>query len=168
MQTAASRKRFLAAAGGSATLLLAACGGSKQETTPGGSNANTGAGLGTDQFGKGDVGILSYALTLEYLEADFYGKAIASNKLSGQPLALFRSFQAHELRHIATLETAIAGLGGKLPRKLTGRFQLTDQASILQIGSTLENTGADAYLDQVAHLSSKALAATLLSIHTVE
>jgi hypothetical protein len=168
MQTAASRKRFLAAAGGSATLLLAACGGSKQQPTPGGSNPNTGAGLGTDQFGKGDVGVLGYALTLEYLESDFYAKALASGKLSGQAAAVARSFHADELQHVATLEAAIRQLGGQPPKRPKTQFQLTDQTSILQLASTLEGAGADAYLDQLARIQSKSLLSTALSIHTVE
>jgi hypothetical protein len=168
MQTAASRKRFLAAAGGSATLLLAACGGTKKQSTPGGSNPNTGAGLGTDQFGKGDIGVLGYALTLEYLEADFYGKALASGKLSGQAAALARTFHGHELQHVATLEAAIRQLGGQPPARPKTQFQLTDQKSILAVASTLEGVGADAYLDQLGRLESKALLSTALSIHTVE
>jgi len=168
METTASRKRFLAAAGGSVTLALAACGSSKQQPTPGGSNPNTGAGLGTDQFGKGDIGVLGYALTLEYLEADFYAKALASGKLSGQAAAFARSFHADELQHIATLEAAIRGIGGQPPKRPKTQFQLTDQTSILQVASTLEGMGADAYLAQVARFESKSLLSTALTIHTVE
>src|SRR4051812_43663979 len=96
----ASRRRFLQRAGGagaagSFALFLAACGKKKQTLTPGGSNPKTGAGLGTDRFGKGDRGIAIYALTLEYIESDFYSKAIASGKLKGPVLEMAKRFGAH-------------------------------------------------------------------------
>src|SRR3954452_20426263 len=88
----ASRRRFLKGVGGTAAagsfaLFLAACGGSnKTELTPGGSDPKTGAGAGTDRYGPGDLGIAIYALTLEYIETDFYAKAIASGQLKGKLL----------------------------------------------------------------------------------
>jgi hypothetical protein len=165
----ASRRGFLAGgAAGAAALALAACGSSTEQTTPGGSNPNTAAGLGTDQFGKGDLGIVGYALAIEYLEAEFYARAAASGKLSGQAQTLARAFETQERQHVATLEQAVSRLGGTPPPKPKGQFQLTDQASILRIASTLETLGADAYLGQVSRVSDKALFATLLSIHTVE
>jgi Ferritin-like domain len=165
---AASRKGFLAGAGTAVALGLAACGSSKESSTPGGSNPNTAAGLGTDQFGRGDRGILGYLLTLEYLEADFYMLAVTSGKLSGQALTLARAFEAQERQHVAALTHAIGGLGGSPPPRPKGQFQLTDQASILRIASNLETLGADAYLGELSRVSNKALLPTLLSIHTVE
>ena len=43
--------------------------------TPAGAMAASGKGRPPASFGKGDIGILNYALTLEYLEAAFYNEA---------------------------------------------------------------------------------------------
>src|SRR4051812_30072782 len=83
-----SRKRFLKAVGGTGAAgalaaMLAACGQKKVKPTPGGSDPNTAAGTGTDQYGRGDLGIARYAVTLEYVEVDFYDQAVKSGKLTG-------------------------------------------------------------------------------------
>ena len=168
-----SRRGFLRAGGvtagaGALGVFLAACGSSSEKPTLGGANPNTGAGLGTDKFGKGDVGVLGYLLTLEYLESDFYAKAIASGTLSPRTLAVAKTFGAEEAQHVATLENAIRGLGGSLPPKITGNFQISGDTAFLQTASTLEHTGADAYLDQISRVSSRGVQATIISIHTVE
>lgn len=169
----ASRRRFLsglggAGAAGSFALFLAACGSSKKKTTPGGSNPNTGAGAGTDQFGKGDVGIAIYALTLEHLETDFYAKVVQSGTLSGRPLELAKRFGAQEQEHVKALEAAIGQLGGSPPAAPKTQFTLGTPKEILQMAVTFENLGAAAYLGQANRIQSKDLLGAALSIHTVE
>src|SRR3954471_13118201 len=94
----ASRKRFLKAVGGTAAAglfasVLAACGSDEEpKPTPGGSNPNTAAGVGTDQYGKGDLGIARYAVTLEMIEVDFYEQPLSSGKLTGRPADISRRF----------------------------------------------------------------------------
>jgi rubrerythrin len=123
---------------------------------------------GTEQFGKGDLGILGYALTLEYLETDFYAKAAKSGKLSGKALGVAKEFGQEEAEHVKVLEGTIKKLGGNLPPKPTGKFPLKDQASILKLAATVENLGAAAYLGQAANIESKEVLAAALSIHSVE
>ena len=86
-----SRRRFLAVGGGSAGLaaFLAACGGDS-DTTMTTDSMGSGGGSETAQFGKGDVGILNYALTLEYLETAFYTQVLKNKVLSGPTLRFAR------------------------------------------------------------------------------
>jgi rubrerythrin len=169
----ASRRRFLRGVGGTAAagsfaLFLAACGSKKEQTTPGGSNPKTGAGLGTDRYGKGDLGIAIFALVLEYIETDFYSKVLASGKLTGRAQALAQRFGDQERQHVAALEAAVGNLGGKLPDRPVTKFTLTTPTAILQQAVTFENLGAGAYLGQASRIQSKELLAAALSIHSVE
>ena len=60
----------------------------------------------TEQFGKGDVGILNYALTLEYLETAFYADVVKSGLFKGSDLATIRKFGSEEAEHVAALTAA--------------------------------------------------------------
>jgi hypothetical protein len=170
----ASRRRFLknlggTAAAGSFALFLAACGSSKKTPlTPGGSNPKTGAGTGTDRYGPGDLGIAIYALTLEYIETDFYAKVIQSGKLTGPLLNMAKRFGNQESQHVQALEAFVTGQGGKLPTRPKTTFALPSAAAALQQAVTLENLGASAYLGQADRIVSKDLLAAALSIHSVE
>lgn len=169
----ASRRRFLArmgsvSAAGSFALFLAACGSKKEETTPGGSNPKTGAGTGTDRYGKGDLGIAIFALNLEYIETDFYDKAIASGKLSGRVLDMAKRFRAQEAQHVAALEAYVSQNGGTAPKRPQTKFSLATPAEILQQAVTFENLGASAYLGQADRIKDVQLLGAALTIHSVE
>jgi hypothetical protein len=170
----ASRRRFLKAVGGTGAagalaVLISACGGKKQsQLTPGGSNKNTGAGVGTDQYGAGDLGIARYALTLEYIESMFYAAVLQSGRLSGRAQNLARRFGSQEDQHVKALEGAVQKLGGQPPAKPQPKFQLGSPKGILQTALALEGLGAAAYLAQADRIKDKELLAAALSIHTVE
>jgi rubrerythrin len=172
-----SRKRFLTAIGGTGAtaafgLFLAACGSSSKSSSNSTSTStatqSSAAASPTDMFGKGDLGILGYALTLEYLETDFYKKAAASGKLSGKALDVAKQFGAEEAQHVQALEGAIKKAGGKLPPKPVGKFPLKSQSSILKLAATVENLGAAAYLGQAGRIKDKEVLAAALAIHSVE
>src|SRR5436305_6653733 len=134
-----SRKRFLGALGGAGAVaafgtVLAACGSSKtsSSSTTTSTQQAMPAKSPTDMFGKGDLGIVGYALTLEYLEAQFYKAAAASGKLSGKVLNVAKQFGDEEMQHVQALEAALKKAGGKLPAKPKGKFPLKDQKSILK------------------------------------
>jgi hypothetical protein len=170
---ASSRKRFLKAVGGTGAagalaVLIAACGEKKVEPTPGGSNPNTGAGVGTDRYGQGDVGIVRYALTLEYIESMFYAAVVQSGKLSGRAGELVKRFGAQENQHVKALEGAVQKLGAQPPAKPKPKFALDNEKLILENALALEGLGASAYLAQADRIQDKELLAAALSIHTVE
>jgi hypothetical protein len=117
---------------------------------------------------SGDVGILNFALTLEYLEADFYnvkGKAIA---LSGEARKYAREFGAEEAAHVTALTAAIKQLGGKPVAKPTFVFPATSEKTFLALASVLENTGVGAYNGAAPSLKSKAVLASAGSIVQIE
>jgi hypothetical protein len=164
----ASRKAFLRTLGGGAaaaslTLALAACGKKKA-----GGNQVGGAGVGTAQYGQGDAGIVNFALSLEYLEADFYRLAIESGNLSGRALELAKQFGGTEQKHVLTLESMLRDLGGRPAPRPKVSFTLDNRDTILATMSQLESIGVSAYLGQADRIQSKQVLAAALSIHSVE
>jgi hypothetical protein len=115
-----------------------------------------------------DVGILNFALTLEYLETDFYQVKGKSVGLSGQAKALATSFGDEEAEHVAALTQAINQSGGKPVKKPTFAFPVTNQAGFLNLAYVLENIGVGAYNGAGPSLSDKALLAAAGSIVQVE
>ena len=57
--------------------------------------------------GNGDIDILNFALTLEYLETDFYNEKGKTVGLSGEAKTLARMFGDEEAEHVAALTKAI-------------------------------------------------------------
>jgi rubrerythrin len=120
------------------------------------------------QSGGGDLDILNFALTLEYLEAAFYKDALAKAKLSGEAKKLAKEIGQHEAQHVAALTGAIKKMGGTPVAQPTAAFPLTDQASFLKLAQTFEDTGVSAYNGAGPSLSSKELLAVAGSIVQVE
>ncbi len=176
-EDATSRKKFLRQAGGtgiaaSLGAFIAACGGDSSMTSSqkpaATSTATAMMGGGTEQFGKGDLGIANYALTLEYLEADFYAKVANSGMLKGKLLDTARRFGNEEQAHVDALIALIKKAGGKPASKPEATFPLDDEKSILKLAATVENLGANAYLGQAGNIQDKEILAAALSIHSVE
>lgn len=155
---AVSRRKFMALAGGSAAAaaFMAACG------------SDSSAAGETSQFGDGDVGILNYALTLEYLQAAFYADAVKSGLFPGNVKRGLARFGEEEEEHAFSLIKAIERLDGEPGAKPETKFSLETEKGTLETASTLENIGAAAYLGQLPHIESNSVLATVLSIHSVE
>jgi rubrerythrin len=164
-----SRRKFMALTGGSAAAaaFLAACGSSGGTTTTTASQSTSGSSE-TEQFGKGDIGILNYALTLEYLETAFYADVVKSGLFKGAELAAIKKFGSEEAEHVAALTAAVKGLGGKPAPEPKTEFPLESAKSVLELAGTVENLGAAAYLGQAANIISPEVLASALAIHSVE
>jgi rubrerythrin len=118
--------------------------------------------------GASDVEIARYALTLEYLESDFYARAVASKLFVGRRLQIFETFAQQEARHVEELTTTVGKLGGRTVQRPRAAFSFKNSTVVLKIAQRVENLGAAAYLGQMDQVRSKELLALLLSIHSVE
>lgn len=165
-----SRRRFLAVGGGSAGLaaFLAACGDDSGTTMTDTTSMGGGGGSETAKFGKGDVGILNYALTLEYLETAFYADVVKSGLFKGADLETIRKFGREEAEHVKALTAAVKGMGGKPAPEPKTEFPLDSAKSVLELAGTVENLGAAAYLGQAPNIKSPEVLASALAIHSVE
>jgi hypothetical protein len=172
------RKKFLKmagktmGAGAAATGLaafIAACGGSSSSSSTAPAPATTSSSsTSTTSASSGDLAIVNYALTLEYLEDEFYSKVIASGLFSGSKyLTTLKTFGAEEHQHVLALEGVARSLGTPAA-KPTGKFPLTSASAVVMLAATVENLGASAYLGQAGNIQSKEILASALAIHTVE
>ncbi len=119
-------------------------------------------------FGRGDVGILNYALTLEYLEAAFYnGATSAALPLSPQANAFLKTVTKDENAHVSFLKKA---LGRKAVSEPKFDFKGTNKNAemFMKTAQVLENTGVHAYSGQALNIKTPAYVKAAVSILTVE
>lgn len=157
---AVSRRQLMLLTGGSAisAAVLVACG----------SDSSTGSEGKTSEFGDGDVGILNYLLTLEYLESALFTELVKTGFYDGRQLAAMRKFGEEETEHISALVAAVEGAGGDPIEKPQTKLQLNDSKSALELASQIENLVASAYLEEAPKIESAATMEMVLTIHSVE
>ena len=119
------------------------------------------------QTPAGDVAILKYALTLEYLEAAFYKEAVASGRLHGSVRAFARKVAKDEATHVAALRQALGAQAQASP-KFDFHGTTRSRATFLETSYALENTGVSAYLGQAPNIQTPSILLTAASIVTVE
>ena len=115
----------------------------------------------------GDVDIVNFALTLEYLEADFYKKGIALG-LSAETEKLATLLGDHEQQHVETLAGTVEALGGTAVAEPKFTCPFKDEASFLMLAQTLEDTGVSAYNGAAPAIESKEVLGAAGSIVQIE
>ena len=165
------RKRFLKLAGAaprraSEAFVLAACGSSKTSSST--TAATTATSTAASSSNGGPRELSNYALTLEYLETEFYEKVIASGFFNGATASLIKSFGEQEKTHVEALKGAVTKLGGTPAAQPMGKFPIENANQVAELAYTVENLGAAAYLGQAPKIQNAELLAAALAIHTVE
>jgi len=128
--------------------------------------------------------VLQFALTLEYLEAEFYTKGVAAAGLvpAGAALGAITTIRDHENQHVAFLKTALTSLGKTPVSKPTFDFSagngsnngpfanvFSNYDTFLAVAQTFEDTGVRAYKGQAgALIGSGGVLTAALNIHSVE
>ncbi|NNG37030.1 ferritin-like domain-containing protein [Nakamurella aerolata] len=120
---------------------------------------------------KGDLDILNYALTLEYLEADYYAKGLAAGVLSGRELELITPISDHEKTHVSAVTDAVKAFGGtpvSKPKITYPAGAFDTRESFLKNAAMFEELGVKAYHGQVTLISSGDVLASAAAIAGVE
>lgn len=125
------------------------------------------------------IDTLQFALTLEYLEANFYIKAIASGIIPPSDAPSLTVIRDHEIAHVNFLKTAISSAGATPVSFTASSFDYTakgtfpavfsDYGTLLAVAQTFEDTGVRAYKGQAPNLiSNNDYLTAALQIHSVE
>lgn len=120
--------------------------------------------------------VLNFALTLEYLEAEFYNKGLASGGLitGMEGWNTFQQIAKHENAHVALLKSALGGAAIAKPNfDFTAKGAYPDvfanYKTFMTLAQAFEDTGVRAYKGQAANLISAPDVLTVaLQIHSVE
>lgn len=133
------------------------------------------------QTTTGAAGILNFALTLEYLEYEFYKAAVSSGIIpAGPALTAITKIRDHEMAHVNFLRTAITAAGAMPIAALSatdfdftakGTFPtvFSDYDTLLAVACTFEDTGVRAYKGQAPNLiGTGPILTAALNIHSVE
>ncbi|MDQ3722824.1 MAG: ferritin-like domain-containing protein [Actinomycetota bacterium] len=157
-----SRRRFFRMSGvsvaGTSAVFLAACSDDTKNPVKN----------GPDESDMADVEILNGALDLELMAVAAY-KA-GAGKLTGDMLAMVKSFLEQEQEHADGLAAAIEDADGT-PNRAKESYDfpvLRSQTDVLRFAVDLENTAIAAYIDALPKLSQGDLRATAASIITNE
>lgn len=128
------------------------------------------------------IGALQLALTLEYLEAEFYLKALESGVLPGgsKAEAIYMQISKHESAHVEFLKSGLGDNSIDSPEfdfTVNGMFdpfnengigQEVAYAQLLALAQAFEDTGVRAYKGQATNLMGTPFLTPALQIHSVE
>lgn len=138
------------------------------------------AGQVRAQGSPGIIAVLNFALTLEYLEDEFYRRGLASSAaaaFTAGERAAIEQISMHETAHVAFLQAVIGSMASTPVAKPTfdftarGNFPdvFTNKATFMAVAQTFEDTGVRAYKGQAGAVqSSPGVLTAALQIHSVE
>ncbi len=140
--------------------------------------------LARDVYGQAPsdvLDVLQFALTLEYLEADFYTRGVAASGLiPSSDLVIYTNIRNHENIHVTALQGLITGKGATPVAKpafdytakgaVAGfNFGASQYATFQALSQAFEDTGVRAYKGQAYRLvNDKPILTAALTIHSVE
>ena len=129
--------------------------------------------------GNDAIGALQLALILEYLEAEFYIKALDSGVLpsGGRAEAVYNQISKHESAHVEFLKAGLGDNAVDSPEfdfTAGGAFDPFNPnndmayAQLLALAQAFEDTGVRAYKGQATNLMGTEFLTPALQIHSVE
>lgn len=122
------------------------------------------------------IDALNFALTLEYLEAEFYAMGVAASGLiPSADRAVFQQISKHETAHVNLLKSVLGGSAVAKPTfdftagGMFDPFNPANYAQFLVLAQAFEDTGVRAYKGQAGELmGNNDVLTTALQIHSVE
>lgn len=126
------------------------------------------------------IGVLNFALVLEYLEAEFYNRGVAASGLiPAADRAIFTTIQGHENAHVQFLQNTLGASARPKPTfdftagngSGTGPYAdvFTNYDTFKAVAQAFEDTGVRAYKGQApALMPYKDVLTAALTIHAVE
>lgn len=136
------------------------------------------AAVSSQAFGQGMpsqvADVLNFALTLEYLEAEFYSMGLKAGVVPDRFSPVFRQISEQEAAHVTLLSSTLGAGAVAKPRfdfTAGGKYGnvFRDFKTFAAVAQTLEDTGVAAYAGQApALMGSNAALTTALRIHSVE
>jgi rubrerythrin len=115
----------------------------------------------------GDIAILNYALTLEYLQDSFYSEVERIGALKGELAEQAKTVAAHERAHVRAFQDV---LGDKAVKRARYDFRgaTENPARFRKTAVAFEDLAVAAYKGQAPLIKSRAYLVPALAIHTVE
>lgn len=116
---------------------------------------------------QGDIAILNYALTLEYLQASFYTEVERIKAITGEAAQLARVVGAHERAHVHALRKVLGARAVARPQ-FDFHGATESQNAFVRTAVAFEDLGVSAYKGQAPRIASPTYLGFALSIHAVE